>query len=74
VNEYQVLFNIILGVAAFFGGWMVNNLTRSIERLDKDVRQMPLTYVSRADYRQDINEIKDMLGKIFDKLDTKVDK
>jgi hypothetical protein len=35
---------------------------------------MPLTYVSRADYRQDINEIKDMLGKIFDKLDTKVDK
>jgi cell fate (sporulation/competence/biofilm development) regulator YmcA (YheA/YmcA/DUF963 family) len=69
-----VLFNIILGVAAFFGGWMVNNLTRSIERLDKDVRQMPLTYVSRADYRQDINEIKDMLGKIFDKLDTKVDK
>ncbi len=74
MNEYQVLFNIILGVAAFFGGWMVNNLTRSIERLDKDVRQMPLTYVSRADYRQDINEIKDMLGKIFDKLDTKVDK
>lgn len=74
MNEYQVLFNIILGVAAFFGGWMVNNLTRSIERLDKDVRQMPLTYVSRADYRQDINEIKDMLGKIFDKFDTKVDK
>jgi hypothetical protein len=74
VNEYQVLFNIILGVAAFFGGWVVNNLTRSIERLDKDVRNMPLTYVSRADYRADIADIKDMLGKIFDKLDTKVDK
>ncbi len=74
MNEYQVLFNIILGVAAFFGGWMVNNLTRSIERIDQDVRNMPLTYVSRVDYRQDINEIKDMLGKIFDKLDTKADK
>jgi hypothetical protein len=35
---------------------------------------MPLTYVSRADYRADIADIKDMLGKIFDKLDTKVDK
>lgn len=74
MNEYQVLFNIILGVAAFFGGWMVNNLTRSIERLDKDVRQMPLTYVSRADYRADIEEIKSMLNRINDKLDAKADK
>jgi hypothetical protein len=74
VNEYQVLFNIILGVAAFFGGWMVNNLTRSIERLDKDVRQMPLTYVTRADYRADIEEIKSMLNRINDKLDAKADK
>jgi hypothetical protein len=69
-----VLFNIILGVAAFFGGWMVNNLTRSIERLDKDVRQMPLTYVTRADYRADIEEIKSMLNRINDKLDAKADK
>lgn len=74
MGEGQFLFNIIVGVAAFFGGWALNQITRSIERLDKDVRQMPLTYVSRADYRQDITEIKDMLGKIFDKLDTKVDK
>ncbi len=74
MNEYQVLFNIILGVAAFFGGWMVNNLTRSIERLDKDVRQMPLTYVTRADYRADIEEIKSMLNRINDKLDAKADK
>lgn len=74
MNEYQVLFNIILGVAAFFGGWMVNNLTRSIERLDKDVRQLPLTYVTRADYRADIEEIKSMLNRINDKLDAKADK
>lgn len=70
----QVLFNIILGVAAFFGGWVVSNLTRSIERIDQDVRNMPHVYVSRADYRADIADIKDMLGKIFDKLDTKADK
>ncbi len=31
-------------------------------------------YVTRDDYRSDITEIKQMLGKIFDKLDTKVDK
>jgi hypothetical protein len=70
----QVLFNIVLGVAAFLGGWTVNNLTRSIERLDKDIRNMPLTYVTQTTYQRDIDDIKSMLGKIFDKLDEKMDK
>jgi hypothetical protein len=66
VNEYQVLFNIILGVAAFFGGWVVNNISRSIERLDEDVREMPKVYVTKADYKDDINHIKVTLDRIFD--------
>ena len=69
-----MLFNIIVGVSGFMGGWILNNISRSIERLDKDVRSMPLTYVTRADYRADIVEIKEMLGKIFDRLETKADK
>lgn len=72
--ETQQLFNIALGLAAFFGGWVLNNITKAIERLDNDVRQLPTSYVSKDDYRRDIDEIKDMLGKIFDKLDTKLDK
>ena len=72
--ETQQLFNIALGLAAFFGGWVLNNITKAIERLDNDVRQLPTSYVSKDDYRRDIDEIKDMLGKIFDKLDTKQDK
>jgi hypothetical protein len=72
--EMQLLFNIVIGVAAFFGGWSLNQITRSIERLDKDVRQMPLTYVTQSAYQRDIDDIKSMLGKIFDKLDEKVDK
>jgi hypothetical protein len=70
----QMLFNIIVGVSGFMGGWILNNISRSIDRLDKDVRAMPLTYVTRADYRADIVEIKEMLGKIFDRLETKADK
>jgi len=72
--ETQILFNVIVGVAGMFGGWILNNISRSIEKLDSDVRQMPLTYVTRADYRADIEDIKGMLGKIFDKLDEKEDK
>jgi cell fate (sporulation/competence/biofilm development) regulator YmcA (YheA/YmcA/DUF963 family) len=72
--ELQILFNIVVGVAAFFGGWSLNQITRSIDRLDKDVRNMPLTYVTQSHYQRDIDDIKNMLGKIFDRLDEKVDK
>ena len=74
MEDGQILFNIIVGVAGMFGGWILNNISRSIERLDKDVRQMPLTYVTRVDYRADIDEIKAMLMRINDKLDDKADK
>jgi hypothetical protein len=72
--DSQVLFNIAVSLAGFLGGWVLNNIYRSIERLDTDVRAMPHMYVGREDYRADMRDIKDMLGKIFDKLDSKVDK
>jgi hypothetical protein len=74
MEDGQILFNIAVGVAGMFGGWILNNISRSIERLDKDVRALPLTYVTRADYRADIDEIKSMLMRINDKLDDKADK
>ena len=72
--ESQMLFNIVVGLAAFFGGWTLNSISRTLERLDQDVRDMPLMYVNREDYRTDIHEIKGMLGKIFDRLENKADK
>jgi hypothetical protein len=74
MEDGQILFNIAVGIAGMFGGWILNNISRSIERLDKDVRAMPLTYVTRADYRADIDEIKAILMRINDKLDDKEDK
>jgi hypothetical protein len=72
--DYQVLFNIAVAVAGFFGGWTLNRIYQVIDRLDQDVRQMPTQYVSREDYRNDIKDIRDILGKIFDKLDNKADR
>lgn len=69
-----MLFNIAVAIAGFFGGWVLNNIHRSIDRLDTDVRAMPHMYVSREDYKDDMHDIKDMLAKIFDKLDNKQDK
>ena len=70
----QMVFNFLVALAGFLGGWILNNISRSIEVLDRDVRNMPLTYVTRVDYRADIEEIKMMLNRINDKLDEKADK
>lgn len=72
--DSQMFFNIIVGVAAFFGGWVLNSITKAIERLDKDVRDMPHMYVTKEDYHRDIDELKDICKQIFDKLDGKADK
>ena len=72
--DYQVLFNIAVAIAGFFGGWTLNRIYIAIDRLDSDVRNMPHDYVSRDDYKADIREVRDLLGKIFDKLDNKADK
>jgi hypothetical protein len=72
--DNQSLINLAFGIAGAFGGWILNSLSRSIIRIEDRISEMPLQYVSRDDYRSDISEIKGMLGKIFDKLDNKVDK
>jgi hypothetical protein len=72
--DMQILFNIVVGIAGLFGGWILNNISRSIEKLDEDVRNMPLTYVTQNHYQRDIDEIKSMLRLIFDRLENKQDK
>lgn len=72
--DYQTLFNMAVTVAAFFGGWTLSRIYTAIDRLDKDVRDFPKNYVSKDDYREDVREIKEMLGAIFKRLDNKADK
>ena len=72
--DYQVLFNGAVALAAFFGGWTLNNITKTIERLDTDVRAMPHDYVGKNDYKEDLREVKDLCRQIFEKLDSKQDK
>lgn len=71
---FQTIFNIVLGVAAFFGGWILNRITNMMDRLDNDVRNMPGKYVAKEDYHRDIDEIKDICKQIFDELKRKADK
>ena len=67
--DYQFLFNIVLGAAGFFGGWVLNTLTKAIERLDRDVRDLPKNYVTKEDWREDMKALKSDMDKGFEKLD-----
>jgi hypothetical protein len=76
--DTQQVLNIGLSVAMAVIGWFARELWSAVKELKADLSKLredlPRTYVGRDDYRQDMTEIKTMLGKIFDKLDLKQDK
>ncbi|MEN6400653.1 MAG: hypothetical protein ABFD94_01810 [Armatimonadia bacterium] len=83
--DFQVLFNVAVGVASVLGGWVLNRIYVSIDKLDVDVRSMPHTYVQKDDFKTAISDIKTdirsgfaqidkTLGSIFDRLNEKADK
>ena len=74
IVEYQSLFNVAVTLAAFLAGWVLNNITKAMDRLDKDVRDLPDKYVTKGDYHRDLHDIKTLLQRIDDKLDGKADK
>lgn len=72
--EAQSLINIIAALAAFFAGWMINSITRSIEKIEDKLNAVPVDYVSKNDYKDDLKRVYEMLDKIFARLDDKADK
>lgn len=76
--DSQSLINGLFGVLCAAFGWFFRVLWEAQKDLQKDLGELekglPHTYLLKSDYQQDITEIKIMLGKIFDKLDSKVDK
>lgn len=70
----QQTINLILGACMAVAGWFARELWTAVQDLKTDLSKLPLTYVARQDYKDDMREVKEMLSKIFDKLDHKVDK
>jgi predicted MPP superfamily phosphohydrolase len=75
--EMQVLdwvYNAILLV----GGYLLRTLWEAVQELKYDLaklrEELPKDYVARNDYRSDVKELKDMLQRLFDRLDSKADK
>ena len=76
--DNQHLINALLGGGFTILGWFARELWAAVKELKSDLtklrEELPRQYVARDDYREDIRDIKAMLAKIFEKLDSKVDK
>jgi hypothetical protein len=76
--DIQQLLNVGLSVAMAVIGWFARELWSAVKELKADLSKLredlPRTYVGRDDYKSGLKDIREMLGKIFDKLDAKQDK
>jgi len=76
--DYQSLLNAALVLVSTVTGWFARELWTAVKELKADLSKLredlPKTYVVKDDYKEDIRDLKDMIGKIFDKLDNKSDK
>jgi len=70
----QQTINLILGACMGVAGWFARELWTAVQELKNDFSKLPLIYVARLDYKDDMRDIKEMLSKIFDRLDDKADK
>ena len=74
----QDLINLAFGASASVLGWFAREMWSAVKELKADLaklrEELPRTYVVRDDYKDDIREIKEMLTKLFDRLDNKADK
>jgi hypothetical protein len=76
--DYQTLLNIGLTLVSTVTGWFARELWSAVKELKSDLarlrEELPKSYVVKDDYKNDIRELKEMINKIFDKLDNKSDK
>ena len=87
--DWQSMFDLAVGVAGFMSAWIIKVLWQAVRDLQQDVKtlseklhndvtlfnnNLTQNYVRRDDFKEAVSELKTMLEKIFDRLDTKVDK
>ena len=74
----QSIINLIGGAILGVIGWFSRQLWDSVQELKSDLKKievdLPTNYVRKVDIEPRFDKLDNMLSKIFDKLDEKVDK
>jgi hypothetical protein len=70
----QIIVNSAFALVGFLGAFVLNGLSGRVSVIETTMAKLPFTYVAKTDHSSDMSEIKDMLRRIDEKLDRKVDK
>jgi hypothetical protein len=69
----QTLFNWVVGVCGFLGGWILKVIWDAIKELKADIRQierdLPEVYVRKDDFKESVRDIKQDMKEGFNKID-----
>jgi hypothetical protein len=83
--DWQIILNIVAGLTVGIGGWFARQLWDSVKELKNDISSIRLHmseyYVKksevdnfRADMDKRFDRIEVLLDKLYERLDSKVDK
>jgi hypothetical protein len=76
--EMQHIIDLGLGASMAVIGWFAREMWGAVKELKSDLSKLredlPKSYVAKDDYREDIRELKEIMNKVFDRLEHKQDK
>jgi len=75
---FDELMHWTVALVAAVLGYAIRELWTATQKLRQELSdlegQLPLLYVQKDDYKEDIGRIMDQLDRIYNKLDKKVDR
>jgi len=81
MNEPQIIFNVLLGLVAFFGGWVLNSLRDSIKSLHESetiltakIQSVEILVAGSYVKHDDMNRLSSAIFTKLDRIETKLDK
>ena len=83
--EYQVLFDVAIGVIGVLGGWTLNTVwaaVKDLQEADKELAEkvgnievlVAGRYITREEFNSTLNQVFERLDRIRDILSTKADR
>jgi hypothetical protein len=83
--EYQVLFDVAIGVIGVLGGWTLNTVwaaVKDLQEADKELAEkvgnievlVAGRYITREEFNSTLNQVFERLDRIRDMLSTKADR
>lgn len=78
MEQFHSLLEMGIWIVVAAIGWFMRELWGAVKTLQKDIHDvevmLPSQYVQKNEFNDALKRIEDMLGKIFDKLENKMDK